>query len=135
MDTDKIQLEAFKTELSKVMPSDFKDWWQNNPSEWPIVARLVIENLKKDNDNLQNQIEKLTNKSQSTKKHTMPAYIHELESDLAKAREHIKQLESAGDSMCAIAERIFNQNGEDMYWIRKLEDEITEWIATKETEL
>jgi hypothetical protein len=35
--------DAFRTELSKVMPHDFKDWWKNSKDEWPLVARLVIE--------------------------------------------------------------------------------------------
>ena len=35
-----------ETELSKAMPHDFKDWWQNSKQEWPVVARLVIENLR-----------------------------------------------------------------------------------------
>lgn len=36
-------LATWESELSKVMPPDFKDWWQNSKSEWPLVARLVIE--------------------------------------------------------------------------------------------
>ena len=39
-------LVAWETELSKAMPHDFKDWWQNSKQEWPVVARLVIENLR-----------------------------------------------------------------------------------------
>ncbi len=38
-------LVAWETELSKVMPLDFKDWWQNSKTEWPLVARMVIESL------------------------------------------------------------------------------------------
>ena len=37
------ELTAWETELSKVMPPDYKDWWQNDKREWPLVARLVIE--------------------------------------------------------------------------------------------
>lgn len=37
------ELATWESELSKVMPPDFKDWWQNSKSEWPLVARLVIE--------------------------------------------------------------------------------------------
>jgi len=37
------ELAAWGAELSKVMPLDFKDWWQNSKTEWPLVARLVIE--------------------------------------------------------------------------------------------
>lgn len=39
-------LAKWETELSAVMPSDFKDWWQNAKEEWPVVARLVIESLR-----------------------------------------------------------------------------------------
>jgi regulator of replication initiation timing len=42
----KKQLQSWEDELSKVMPADFKDWWENSKSEWPIIAKLVIENLR-----------------------------------------------------------------------------------------
>lgn len=38
------QRDAFRDELSKVMPEDYKDWWENDKNEWPLVARLSIEN-------------------------------------------------------------------------------------------
>lgn len=41
------RVTQWEEELSKVMPADFKDWWQNAKSEWPLVARLVIESLRK----------------------------------------------------------------------------------------
>ena len=34
-------------EIGQVMPKDFKDFWENSPEEWPLVTRLVIENLRK----------------------------------------------------------------------------------------
>ena len=40
-------LVAWETELSKVMPADYKDWWQNSRAEWPMVARMSIESLRK----------------------------------------------------------------------------------------
>lgn len=40
-------LIAWETELSKVMPADYKDWWQNSKEEWPMVARMSIEGLRK----------------------------------------------------------------------------------------
>jgi hypothetical protein len=48
-DPDKVadMLVAWESEVSSVMPSDFKDWWQNSKWEWPVVTRLVIENLRK----------------------------------------------------------------------------------------
>jgi hypothetical protein len=42
----------FVEELSKVMPTDFKDWFQNSPEELPIIARNMIEDLKKENETL-----------------------------------------------------------------------------------
>lgn len=39
-------LVAWETELSKVMPADYKDWWQNAREEWPMVARVSIESLR-----------------------------------------------------------------------------------------
>lgn len=40
------KVALWESELSKVMPPDFKDWWQNSKEEWPMVARMVIENLR-----------------------------------------------------------------------------------------
>ena len=48
--TDAERLQAYDEELSKVMPKDYKDWWQNSKDEWPLVARLVIEDLEKDRE-------------------------------------------------------------------------------------
>jgi len=39
-------LVAWETEISKVMPADYKDWWQNSKLEWPMVARMTIESLR-----------------------------------------------------------------------------------------
>ena len=39
-------LVSWETELSKVMPIDFKDWWQNSKTEWPLIARMTIESLR-----------------------------------------------------------------------------------------
>lgn len=40
------ELAKWHAELSAVMPADFKDWHQNSPDEWPIVAAQVIRNLR-----------------------------------------------------------------------------------------
>ena len=48
--TDLERLQAYDEELSKVMPKDYKDWWQNSKDECPLVARLVIEDLEKDRE-------------------------------------------------------------------------------------
>jgi len=39
-------LIEWETEISKVMPADYKDWWQNDRAEWPVVARMNIESLR-----------------------------------------------------------------------------------------
>jgi cephalosporin-C deacetylase-like acetyl esterase len=44
--TDYERLKAYDDELSKVMPPDFKDWWQNSKDEWPQIAAAVITNLR-----------------------------------------------------------------------------------------
>jgi cephalosporin-C deacetylase-like acetyl esterase len=44
--TDLERLKAYDDELSKVMPPDFKDWWQNSKDEWPEIAAWVITNLR-----------------------------------------------------------------------------------------
>ena len=41
------KLAKWGSELSAVMPADFKDWWQNSREEWPEVASMVIEGLRK----------------------------------------------------------------------------------------
>lgn len=44
--TDLERLKSYDEELSKVMPPDFKDWWQNSKDEWPQIAAAVITNLR-----------------------------------------------------------------------------------------
>lgn len=53
------ELLTWETELSKVMPPDFKDWWQNSKKEWPEVARLVIEAHRKNEETFQSEIDRL----------------------------------------------------------------------------
>jgi predicted transcriptional regulator len=40
------RLKRYDEELSSVMPKDYKDWWQNSPEEWPLVAKCSIESLR-----------------------------------------------------------------------------------------
>lgn len=37
------RLQRYDDELSSVMPEDYKDWWQNSKEEWPLLAKLSIE--------------------------------------------------------------------------------------------
>jgi hypothetical protein len=41
--TDAERLKLYDEEISKEMPKDFKDFWENSKEEWPLVARLVLE--------------------------------------------------------------------------------------------
>ncbi len=40
------RLIAWETEVGKTMPADFKDWRENDSSEWPLVTRTVIESMR-----------------------------------------------------------------------------------------
>jgi hypothetical protein len=42
----KAERDAYRAELSAVMPADYKDWWQNSKLEWPLVASLTITSLR-----------------------------------------------------------------------------------------
>jgi cephalosporin-C deacetylase-like acetyl esterase len=41
--TDLERLKLYDEEISKEMPEDFKDFWENSKEEWPLVTRLVLE--------------------------------------------------------------------------------------------
>jgi hypothetical protein len=41
--TDLERLKLYDEEISKEMPLDFKDFWENSKDEWPLVTRLVLE--------------------------------------------------------------------------------------------
>jgi len=43
-------LRKWEDELSTEMPPEFKDWWQNDRAEWPMVATALIRSLKADNE-------------------------------------------------------------------------------------
>ncbi|QGT54397.1 hypothetical protein b3_0153 [Synechococcus phage B3] len=63
--TDRIQkeldrLRRYDEELSKVMPHDFKDWWQNSKEEYPEVAAGVITSLREQLDLVYTIIEKIS---------------------------------------------------------------------------
>jgi len=55
--TDLERLKAYDDELSKVMPPDFKDWWQNSKDEWPQIAAAVITNLREREELAWQQVE------------------------------------------------------------------------------
>jgi hypothetical protein len=81
-----------------------------------------------------NKIKAKQNMSDPTnsKYNSLQLQCYEQRKEINELHGRIKLLEEAGDRMFEIGKRIVHQNGEDMYWIRKLEEELTEWIATKE---
>jgi hypothetical protein len=56
--------------------------------------------------------------------------IHSL--DLTDRIRRLEELVEIGGRMADIGQKIVHQGGEDMYWIRKLEEELTEWTTAKE---
>lgn len=51
------RLQRYDEELSSVMPKDYKDWWENSPEEWPIVAKSYIESLREREEMAWQQVE------------------------------------------------------------------------------
>ena len=49
---------------------DFKDWFQNDPSELPIIARHIIEDLKKENKMLWDMIDNVNSALDVSKYYT-----------------------------------------------------------------
>ena len=45
--------------------------------------------------------------------------------------KRLEELVEIGGRMADIGQKIVHQGGEDMYWIRKLEEELTEWAIAK----
>lgn len=95
------ELRFWQSELSKVMPPDFKDWWQNSPREWPIVARRCIENLRNrlnlahnEEDTLINRISQLEkdleNRPTQEEYERVCTSNHALERELAELRHTIR---------------------------------------------
>ena len=65
--TDLERLQAYDEELSKVMPKDYKDWWENSKNEWPLIARLMIEDLEKDREWCYETIDMMSKKIEELK--------------------------------------------------------------------
>ena len=42
----KSERDAFREELSAVMPVDYNDWWESSEDGWPLVAAQTIINLR-----------------------------------------------------------------------------------------
>lgn len=49
-DAVKAERDSYRKELSAVMPSDFKDWWQNSKKEWPALAAMIIKDKRESAD-------------------------------------------------------------------------------------
>jgi len=43
-------LRKWEDELSMEMSPEFKDWWQNDRAEWPMLTTALIRSLKADNE-------------------------------------------------------------------------------------
>jgi hypothetical protein len=54
------RLQRYDEELSSVMPKDYKDWWENSPEEWPLVAKYSIESLREREELAWKQLEYAT---------------------------------------------------------------------------
>lgn len=66
--TDLERLQAYDDEISKEMPPDFKDWWENSKDEWPLITRLVLEARREQIDNLYEIIDKQAQKIKDLEK-------------------------------------------------------------------
>lgn len=101
------KLAKWGSELSKVMPADFKDWWQNSREEWPEIARMVIEGLHK-------QV-KLADRAAE-------ARVKELE-------EKRKDISSCRDTACAKLQRHYDtlRNLAVATWKTNYADEAPQW--------
>lgn len=80
--TDFERLKAYDEEISKVMPEDFKDWWENSKDEWPLVTRLVLEARQEDIEWCYSVIDKQARK------------IKEFEEQIKELKENVNHLES-----------------------------------------
>ena len=56
------RLRRYDEEISKEMPKDYKDWWENSKEEYPEVARLVLEGRRENLEWCYNVIDKQTEK-------------------------------------------------------------------------
>lgn len=53
------RLQRYDDEISKVMPKDYKDWWQNSKEDWPELAAFSIDKLRMEVDEAYKEIERL----------------------------------------------------------------------------
>jgi hypothetical protein len=98
----------------------------NGDSDWIKINQDEFNKIK---------AEQNTSDPTNSKYNSLQLQCYEQRKEINELHGRIKLLEEAGDRMFEIGKRIVHQNGEDMYWIRKLEEELTEWIATKEVKL
>jgi len=98
----------------------------NGDSDWIKINQDEFNKIK---------AEQNTSDPTNSKYNSLQLHCYEQSQEINELHGRIKLLEEAGDRMFEIGKRIVHQNGEDMYWIRKLEEELTEWIATKEVKL
>lgn len=85
------RLDRYDQALSAVMPSDFKDWWENSKDEWPDVAAGVIENLRKREELAWEQLDRLS-PPQPVPVSERLQQIEDLAADAVGALRYIEQL-------------------------------------------
>jgi hypothetical protein len=75
--TDLERLKLYDEEISKEMPLDFRDFWENSKDEWPLVTRLVLEGRRENLEWCYDVIDKQTQK------------IKELEAELQEFKQQL----------------------------------------------
>lgn len=98
---DQKELEAYRSELSKVMPEDKKDWWQNSKSEWPEVARGTIESLKEEIEWYSSHLDYHLKKKEELEKE-----VAQLKKELERQKEYTQ---SALNSYYAIVDSMIEE--------------------------
>jgi hypothetical protein len=85
---------AYRTALSAVMPTDFKDWHENSTQEWPEVAAAVIISLREREDLAYRQLDAQRERRCGTCEH----WAHEDGNDIC---QHLRLANVAHSFGCA----------------------------------
>lgn len=75
------RLRRYDEEISKEMPKDYKDWWENSKEEYPLIARLSLEGRREQVEWCYDVIDKQTEK------------IKELEEKIKDLKELVERLD------------------------------------------
>lgn len=92
------RIKGYMQPLTDIMPNDFKDWHENSPEEWPLVAASTITGLRDREDLAWENATKVTDR------------IAALEAELAEARrrrdEWRKKAEGYDEVRRALREKV-----------------------------